>query len=234
MKTELNQLIEISKYYGSSKDWVIAGGGNTSFKDNETIWIKSSGQSLAELTEDGLVALNREKLHLISSRTYSDDPTIREEQVKSDMLNSITGDAGNKRPSVETSLHELIKYKFVVHLHPTIINGLLCSRNAKSLTNKIFGVSVLFVQYIDPGYTLFKKLESEVISYREKFACDPKIIFLENHGSFVGADTTDEVKKIYEEIIQKISEHITPVPEITDLPYNPILHKVLPGLRMIL
>jgi NAD(P)-dependent dehydrogenase (short-subunit alcohol dehydrogenase family)/rhamnose utilization protein RhaD (predicted bifunctional aldolase and dehydrogenase) len=234
MKNEINQLIEISKYYGRSKEWVIAGGGNTSFKNDDTIWIKSSGQSLAEITEEGLVALNREKLHIISSSIYSDDPTIREEQVKSDMLSSIEGDAGSKRPSVETSLHELIKYRFVVHLHPTLINGLLCSRNARSLTNKLFGDSVLFVPYIDPGYTLFKKLESEIINYREKFANDPKIIFLENHGSFVGADTTEEVKKIYDEIILRITEQITPLPPTDELPYNPLLHKVLPGLRMML
>ena len=74
---------------------------------------------------------------------------------------------------------------------------MLCSRNAKSLTHKLFGESVLFVPYTDPGYTLFKKLESDIINYREKFGHDPKIIFLENHGSFVGADTTDEIKKIY-------------------------------------
>ena len=70
----------------------------------------------------------------------------------------------NKRPSVETSLHEIIQYKFIVHLHPTLINGILCSRNAKSLTQKLFGESVLFVPYTDPGYTLFKKLESEIIT----------------------------------------------------------------------
>jgi rhamnose utilization protein RhaD (predicted bifunctional aldolase and dehydrogenase)/NAD(P)-dependent dehydrogenase (short-subunit alcohol dehydrogenase family) len=234
MKSEINQLTEISKYYGVSKDWVIAGGGNTSYKDEETIWIKSSGQSLADLSEEGLVALNRAKLHVISSAVYSDDPVIREEQVKCDMHASMTDPASGKRPSVETSLHELMNFKFVVHLHPTIINGLLCSRNAKSLTNKIFGDSVLFVPYIDPGYTLFKKLESEIISFREKHSAEPQIIFLENHGSFVGADTPDEIKKIYEELIKKISGQLPVMPEVTDLPYNPVMHKVLPGLRMIL
>ncbi|MBE3087433.1 MAG: class II aldolase/adducin family protein, partial [Bacteroidetes bacterium] len=89
MKPEIIELIEISKYYGSNKEYVIAGGGNTSFKDKETIWIKASGQSLAELTEEGLVALSREKLHVISSGIYSDDPSTREEQVKADMFHSI-------------------------------------------------------------------------------------------------------------------------------------------------
>ena len=155
MKPEINELIEISKYYGSNKEYVIAGGGNTSFKDEQTIWIKASGQSLAELTEEGLVALSREKLHVISSGIYSDDPSTREEQVKADMFHSILDPGKNKRPSVETSLHEIIQYKFIVHLHPTLINGLLCSRNAKNLTVKLFGESVLFVPYTDPGYILF-------------------------------------------------------------------------------
>jgi rhamnose utilization protein RhaD (predicted bifunctional aldolase and dehydrogenase) len=102
MKQEINELIEISRYYGRKKEYVIAGGGNTSFKDDETIWIKSSGQSLAELSEEGLVALNREKLHVISSNVYSDDPTVREELVKMDMLRSILDPGNKKRPSVET------------------------------------------------------------------------------------------------------------------------------------
>ncbi len=234
MKPEIKELIEISKFYGADKDWVIAGGGNTSFKDETTIWIKASGQSLAEITEDGLVSLDREKLHVISSNVYSNESSEREEQVKNDMFNSILEHDKNKRPSVETSLHEIINYRFIVHLHPTIINGLLCSRNAKSLTLKLFGESVLFVPYTDPGYTLFKKLESDIKSYREKFRQDPHIIFLENHGSFVGADTTDEIMSIYKSIIQKITEMTPEMPDIEPLPYNPILHKVLPALRVLL
>src|SRR5664280_2949358 len=226
MKPEINELIEISKYYGKNKEYVIAGGGNTSFK--------ASGKALAEMNEEGLVALNRERLHIISTGTYSDDSVAREEQVKEDLLRSIIGPVNNKRPSVETSLHEIIQYKFVVHLHPTIINGLLCSRNAKSLTQKLFGDIVLFVPYTDPGYTLFKKLESEILSYRTKFSHDPQIIFLENHGSFVGADTTEEIKKIYDDIIFKIREQVPPISDVSVLPYNPILNKVLPTIRILL
>jgi rhamnose utilization protein RhaD (predicted bifunctional aldolase and dehydrogenase)/NAD(P)-dependent dehydrogenase (short-subunit alcohol dehydrogenase family) len=234
MKPEIKELIDISKFYGGDKDYVIAGGGNTSFKDAETIWIKASGQPLAELNEDGLVALNREKLHVISSAVYSDDAVIREDQVKEDLFRSILDTGKNLRPSVETSLHEIINYKFIVHLHPTLINGILCSRNARNLTHKLFGDAVLFVPYTDPGYTLFKKLESEIKSYREKFSHDPQIIFLENHGSFAGADSTEEIKKIYDEIIQKIKEQVLPLSDITSLPYNPILNKVLPTIRMLL
>ncbi len=233
MRPEIEELISISRYYGNNKEYVIAGGGNTSFKDENTIWIKASGQPLAELTEDDLVFLNREKLQEISHKQYSDDPVIREDQVKTDMFRSITDLEKNKRPSVETSLHEIIRYRFVVHLHPTLINGILCSRNAKKLCFQLFGDRVLFVPYTDPGYILFKKLESDLKLYRERFSVDPQIILLENHGVFASADSTGEIKKIYSEIIQKISETIPAVSDISDLPYNPVLHKVLPAIRMI-
>jgi len=234
MKPEISELLKISDFYGSNKDYVIAGGGNTSYKDDHTIWIKASGSPLAGLTEDGLVALSREQLRMISVKQYSDDPVIREEEVKADMLRSILDPGRNKRPSVETSLHEIIQYKYVVHLHPTIINGVLCSHNAKSMTIQLFGDKVLFVPYIDPGYTLFKKLDSEISLYRQKFGKDPKIIFLENHGSFVSADSPHEIKEIYDDIIIRISEVIRSLLDNNDLPYNPLLNKVLPAIRMLL
>jgi len=234
MKPEIAQLIEVSRFYGNNKEYVIAGGGNTSYKDDQTIWIKASGQPLAGLDENRLVAMSREKLRIISGKKYSDDPVSREEQVKNDLFNSIIDPGQSNRPSVETSLHELIRYKFVVHLHPTLINGILCSRNAKNLTLKLFGEKSLFVPYTDPGYTLFIKLESEITRYRDQYSSDPQIIFLENHGSFVSADSVEEIKKIYEQIISVIETQFSRLTDIIDLPYNPVLHKVLPALRMLL
>jgi rhamnose utilization protein RhaD (predicted bifunctional aldolase and dehydrogenase)/NAD(P)-dependent dehydrogenase (short-subunit alcohol dehydrogenase family) len=232
MKPGISELLEISRFYGSNKDYVIAGGGNTSYKDHNTIWIKASGQSLASLTEDGLVALDRDKLRGISTAAYSFNPAEREEQVKNDMHRSIHEEDRHKRPSVETSLHELINFKYVVHLHPTLINGMLCSRNAKNATLRLFGEKVLFIPYIDPGYTLFKKLETEITVYRNKFQSDPQIILLENHGSFVAADSTEEIKKIYNEILAKIAENVFPLNEITPLPWNPAGDSVIPFIRM--
>jgi len=234
MKPEIKELLEISRFYGSNKEYVIAGGGNTSFKDDHTIWIKASGKALADLDENGLVALSREKLKLISGKTYSEDPAVREEEVKNDLFASIIDKSQISRPSVETSLHELIRYRFIVHLHPTLINGILCSRNARNLVIKLFGEKVLFVPYTDPGYTLFKKLETEIKSFRDNFSYDPKIIMLENHGSFVGADSTEEIRKIYENIISAIKTQVSDLAEINNLAFNPVLLKVLPALRMLM
>jgi NAD(P)-dependent dehydrogenase (short-subunit alcohol dehydrogenase family)/rhamnose utilization protein RhaD (predicted bifunctional aldolase and dehydrogenase) len=234
MKSEIKDLLEISRFYGNDMNFVIAGGGNSSFKDDDTIWIKASGNPLASLTEEGLVALSREKLHAISAGTYSDDPVEREDQVKKDMEKSILDPSRNLRPSVETSLHEIIRYRFVVHTHPTLVNGILCSRNAKNMISQLFGEKVLFVPYTDPGYVLFKKLESEISEFRNKHSFDPKIIFLENHGVFVAAGTTDEIKAIYSDMISAIAAKIPQVTDIEPLPFNPVMLKVLPAMRMLL
>ena len=128
MDNSIRQLIDVSRKYGSDNRFVIAGGGNTSYKDETTIRIKASGFALANISEEGFAILDRKKLNIISEKTYSADPALREAEVKEDLTAAcITKD---RRPSVETSMHNAIEYPFIVHLHPTMVNGLMCSQDA--------------------------------------------------------------------------------------------------------
>ncbi len=207
--SDIQQLIEISRHYGDDPAYVIAGGGNTSFKDDERIWIKASGIPLAGIGESGFVCLSRQKLREIEENTYSEDSVLREEQVKSDMQRAIISPE-NLRPSVETSLHNLIDYAFVVHTHPSLVNGLMCSRHAKEEVETRFGSDALYVEYTDPGFVLFKKVQERILAYREQFGKAPAIIFLQNHGVFVAANSVDEIRSIYETISMRISSGIDP------------------------
>lgn len=199
----IEKLIEISGYYGNDPAYVIAGGGNTSFKDDKQLWIKASGIALAGIGEDGFVKLSREKLGEIEDKSYSEDAVIREEQVKKDLHEAIIS-PDNLRPSVETSLHNLIDYAFVVHTHPTLVNGLMCAMNVNEEVEQRFGADALYVEYTDPGFILFKKVQQEIQSYQEKYGRVPSIIFLQNHGVFVGADSLEEIRSIYDDINQRI------------------------------
>ncbi len=147
------ELISLSRYFGK-QDYVIAGGGNTSYKKNDRLWIKASGIPLAGIDEKGFVCMSRSELDKISSTEYSEDPFVREQQIKTDMMKAVVGDR-NKRPSVETLLHNLIDYPWVVHTHPSTVNALLCSKDAKTITAEIFADDVLFLDYVNPGYELF-------------------------------------------------------------------------------
>jgi len=203
--SNIQQLIDISRHYGSDPAYVIAGGGNTSFKDDEQIWIKASGIPLAGIGESGFVCLSRQKLGEIEENTYSEDSVLREEQVKSDMQKAIISPE-NLRPSVETSLHNLIDYAYVVHTHPTITNAMMCASDAQQEVEERFGGEALYVEYTDPGYILFKKLQAQIRTYRQRYGFGPQIIFLQNHGIFVGASSSIEVKDIYDSIESRIGE----------------------------
>ncbi len=229
---EIDELIEISQFYGRDNRFVIAGGGNTSYKNNEKIWVKASGASLATITEDGFAILDRAMLNPMSEKEYSKDVFERERQVKDD-LSAATITKG-KRPSVETSMHNVIDYPFVVHLHPTAVNGLLCAVNAESELKRLFGDKALFVEYTDPGYVLFKKVNDKLEEYRSKYKEEAQVIWLQNHGIFVAANTIEEIKSIYDEIIAKLEGAINeqlPTGDV-DVPENVV--EIIPAIRMML
>ena len=179
---EIEQLIAISQKYGKDSRYVIAGGGNTSYKNEDKLWVKASGHALATITEDGFAVLDRKKLNVISEKTYSSDTAAREEEVKNDLAAAcITKD---RRPSVETSMHNAMKASFIVHLHPTLVNGLMCGQNAEAETARLFGDEAVYIPYTDPGYVLFKEVENRIEDYRKKFGKEPAIVLLQNHGIF--------------------------------------------------
>ena len=229
---EINNLIEISRYYGVDSRFVIAGGGNTSFKNKEKLWVKASGSSLATITEDGFAVLDREKLSVLSLRTYSSDSAEREEQVKNDLATACI--SKGKRPSVETSMHNAIGYAYVVHLHPTLVNGLMCANNAAADLTKLFGEKALYIPYTDPGYVLFKVVEDSITAHRKTFGEEPSVIWLQNHGIFVAADSIDEIKTIYEATIKTLEAAVSkPVPTEARA-FAASITQTIPGLRMIL
>jgi rhamnose utilization protein RhaD (predicted bifunctional aldolase and dehydrogenase) len=208
MNKDLLDLVRVSRLFGGDPSFVIAGGGNTSYKNDEKIWIKASGISLATIDENGFVSLSREMLRNISTKHYSADPLLRENEVKADLHEAIVSPK-SLRPSVETSLHDLISYRYVVHTHPTIVNALMCSLTAEESCKALFGEKVLFVPYTDPGYILFKVVAQGIKEFSDKNSVQPKIIFLENHGVFVGADTTEEIEVIYAGLMATISAKLS-------------------------
>jgi rhamnose utilization protein RhaD (predicted bifunctional aldolase and dehydrogenase)/NAD(P)-dependent dehydrogenase (short-subunit alcohol dehydrogenase family) len=232
----IQDLINISSYYGSDNRFVIAGGGNTSYKNKEKLWVKASGSSLATITEAGFAVLDREKLNQMSEKVYSTDAAEREEQVKNDLADATL--TKGKRPSVETSMHNIIGFPYVVHLHPTLVNGLMCGQDVAQAgfagLTKLFGDKHVLIPYTDPGYVLFKKVEEQIEEYRAKFKEEPQVIWLQNHGIFVAADSVEEIKVIYADIIEKLEKAVTIKLPAGERPFCSCTELLLPGLRMML
>ena len=227
---EIEALIAISRKYGADDRFVIAGGGNTSFKTADRLWVKASGHALATISEDGFAVLDRALLNPMGDKKYSTLAAEREEQVKNDLAAACI--TRGRRPSVETSLHNCLQAAYIVHLHPTLVGGLMCSKDAAERCAQLFP-DALYIPYTDPGYTLFKKVYDKVGEYKKAHGKEPQVIFLQNHGIFVGADSTGEIEKVYDGILEKIGAQVRPLPE-GEAPVCDCISETIPAIRTVL
>ncbi|MDC7126053.1 MAG: class II aldolase/adducin family protein, partial [Spirochaetales bacterium] len=190
----VQELAEVTNRYGSDKDFVLAGGGNTSFKENGIMYVKPSGTTMATISAEDFVKVDLEKLKCMMDKTYSEDSEEREAEALKDMMASrVPGE--DKRPSVETLLHFLLPYNYVVHTHPTLINGLTCSKDGESICSEIFGKKALWIPVVNPGYILALTIKERLEEHRRNGGAD-QIIILQNHGIFVQADSLEEIDNI--------------------------------------
>lgn len=213
----LNELVQISNFYGNNEEIVLAGGGNTSYKDAEFLYIKASGTTLATIKEEGFVKMNREKLAKMWQREYSQDEKQREAEVLEDLMNAREKSDIAKRPSVETTLHNLFNQKFVVHTHPALVNGLTCSNEGEEYAKKLFGDDVIWISATMPGYVLSKEVKEKIEAYEAKTNKKANLLLLENHGIFVAADSIDEIKQIMDFVIETLEKNVIKKPDLTTI-----------------
>lgn len=228
----LSDLISISQHFGADKEYVIAGGGNTSYKNDTDIWVKASGTSLQNISIAGFARLHRNLLQEMYTKKYSEETDKREAEVKADLYKACH-EGITVRPSVETSMHEIINYPFVVHTHPTLVNAITCANKAEETINSLFGKEALYIPWADPGYILFAKIRDLLWEWRKTHTSDPQIIFLQNHGVFVASDTIEDIYKKYENIDSIIRRHLKQIPDTTPMEIPSAITKILPALRMV-
>ncbi len=198
----LKIITELSHFYGADARFVLAGGGNTSFKDSESLFVKPSGVRLADIKESEFVKMNREQVQELFTFKAPKNKEKREAIVKEKMAAAVSADSKG-RPSVEAPLHELLKFTFVVHLHPAMVNGMTCGINGKTECAKLFPTA-LWCDYVDPGFTLAKYIQEQIDIYVENNGRQPEVIFLKNHGVFVGANSKKGIKDIYKNIMSSL------------------------------
>lgn len=208
----LGDLIEISRRYGSDPAYVLLGGGNTSMKADSVLYVKASGHALGQIDEHGFVRMDLARLAEIWQRRYSDDDAAREAEVLSDLMACrLAGETS--RPSVEALLHALLPYRYVVHLHPALVNGITCSQRGEEATRRLFP-SALWVELVKPGFILASTVRERMGSRSYQ------IVFLENHGIFVGSDTIEGIERTYKEVMTTIAGAVTRTPDFTELTYD--------------
>ncbi|MDR0286175.1 MAG: SDR family NAD(P)-dependent oxidoreductase [Clostridiales bacterium] len=231
----LAEITNMSRYYGSNPEFVLAGGGNTSFKDADYLYIKGSGSSLANMTEEGFVKMNRAKLKAMFEKKYSEDGVKREAEVLEDMMDAREKTELSKRPSVETLLHNLFNYSYVVHTHPSMVNGLTCAKDGKKIAAELFGDKVIWIDFMEPGYILATAVKKAMDTYRSATGKDANMILLQNHGLFIAGNSEAEIKEKTDYIFGAIKARLKSQPDLTEAEFDRDRAVLLaPAIRMLL
>jgi rhamnose utilization protein RhaD (predicted bifunctional aldolase and dehydrogenase) len=190
----LATLVELSRAYGSDPEMVLGGGGNTSVKLDGRLMVKASGASLAEIRPENFVELDRAALQELLETDLAASRVEREAAFKEALL-AARRYPGHQRPSVESVLHHLMPGRFVVHLHATAVNQFACSRGGRVLVEQYLGDDVAWVDLVDPGFILAKKLQEVLRAFRAKTGKErPRAVIMQNHGVVVSGETPAEAR----------------------------------------
>ena len=200
-QTPLETITRLSHDFGI-KDYVKGGGGNTSVKDEQTLWVKPSGTTLLTLTPEKFVAMDRAKLAELNDVEPPAEQHAREALIKEFMAAAVLPSSSG-RPSVEAPLHNTISACYVVHTHPSLVNGLTCGLKGKALCEKLFP-EALWLDYIDPGYTLCMEVREQIKAFAAERGAEPAFIFLKNHGVFVSGETEEEIRSHYGTLFDRL------------------------------
>jgi rhamnose utilization protein RhaD (predicted bifunctional aldolase and dehydrogenase) len=215
----LDALVRLSHRYGSDPDWVLSGGGNSSWKDGSTLYVKASGSSLATIGEEGFCAVDRGKLDAMREAAFPEAAEAREAAVLAALLAArLPGE--DKRPSVETLMHGLFREAFVMHTHPAAVNGIACAKGGREAFLRLFRSRAIWVPFIDPGYLLAKAVEAAISSFTAQSGRSPRLMFMENHGLLVSGDSPREIENASDEVMRAVMAEMKRKPDLQAVAFD--------------
>jgi rhamnose utilization protein RhaD (predicted bifunctional aldolase and dehydrogenase) len=132
------------------------------------------------------------------------DKKLNDKEVHN-LLMAAKVDQSKLKPSVETSFHAWLlkqpKVRFIGHTHPSAVLKILCSEHVQSFAEKrLFpdqvvycGPKSLYLDYIDPGFSLAKHISEEWERFVQNNDYAPKVILMKNHGVIVVGPSPEHV-----------------------------------------
>ncbi len=205
MNRTLESLVAMTRTLGRPKNnYVIIGEGNTSHViDEDSFYIKASGQQMNGIEADGFVAV-----HLGPVLALLDQPDMPADAIKRASEAARVDPAVTLVPSVEVTFHAALLadcgVRCIAHTHPVAINRILCSSRAEQFAaNRMFpdevvlcGPRSVFVPYVDPGMPLALAIRAQVNAYIAEQGEPPKVILMANHGLIALGQTTAEALNV--------------------------------------
>jgi len=192
-KTDLAMRVYTSQLLGRDMDLVLHGGGNTSVKVNDKLYVKGSGWNLDTIEEAGFPGVDLQTLIEMAKLEHLSDIDMVAQQREA------LENKSSPNPSIEAILHAIIPFKFVDHTHADAVVTISNTPDGEKRLKELYGPNMLFIDYVMPGFVLAKAI------YEQTKDIDWSLldgIILINHGVF---SFDDDAKKSYEKMIAIVS-----------------------------
>jgi rhamnose utilization protein RhaD (predicted bifunctional aldolase and dehydrogenase) len=192
--SKLAMRVYTSRLLGASKDLVLHGGGNTSVKIGDTLYVKGSGWDLASIEEPGFSPVDLDVLIAMAERDELSDSQMVKEQ------RAALRDQSAPNPSIEAILHAIIPFDYVDHTHADAVVTISNTPNGKERIKEVYGENVLIVDYVMPGFILAKHIYDLT---RDTDWNTLEGIVLLNHGIFT---FDNDAKESYDKMIELVGK----------------------------
>ncbi len=239
----MDVLVKLSHFYGADPEFVLAGGGNTSVKIGDRLFVKGSGHVLATMPPEGFVEMDRQQLEALLNRTLSPDRMAREEEFKAATLAARVHPGKNQRPSVEALLHHLMPRQYVIHTHSTLVNMVTCCAKGPELAHEL-AHDIVWIPEVDPGFILSVTLRQALQDFQKATGRDcPRAVLMQNHGLVICGDSPAEIREHTDWLVETLRQHLAaagnapafgPVTKVEPALARTLLHGIAPALRGLL
>jgi rhamnose utilization protein RhaD (predicted bifunctional aldolase and dehydrogenase) len=182
------QVCALAAKVGIDASLTQAAGGNVSWKEQGTIYVKASGTCLADaLGSDIFVPLDLSESQLkIKNRQYDF---------------AAGADRDLLRPSIETALHVVLPQKIILHLHPVdVIARTVQVGGIEGICDALTGLNWAWLDYVKPGEMLACEIE-RISAERD---VPPDVWILANHGIVVCAESVDKVEGLLCDVMKRL------------------------------
>src|SRR5437867_9805610 len=186
----IDLLVYRSRLIGRDTNLVVWGGGNTSFKHQETDFrgrkvrvmrIKGSGSDLKTIRPEHFPGIRLDDLEPLGQREAMTD-----EEMVAYLVHCLM-EPGSPRPSIETLLHGFAPHTHIDHTHADAILALTNTGDGRRHVEAVYGQEAVWIPYRRPGFTLSREV-AEAIKKRPK----ARGVVLEKHGLITWGQTAKE------------------------------------------
>jgi len=200
----LGMRVYTSQLLGQSNELVLHGGGNTSVKIDNTLYVKGSGWNLDTIEKGGFSPVDLGVLLEMATRESLSDTQMVAEQ------RAAMSDQNFPNPSIEAILHAIIPYDYVDHTHADAVVTLTNTPEGKALVHMLYGENMLIIDYVMPGFELAKHIYeiTRTIDWNTLTG-----MILMHHGVFT---FDNDARRAYEKMIDIVTvaetylaEHVT-------------------------